>query len=243
MKNVMRKGRIDGILTKEVKGHAFKDALGKPLGAQIENFIFQKTQRVIKIAVANDALCLLLSGLSSAPRDQLVGVVVGTGYNMGFFLDKDTMVNLEAGRFDQFPASESGKMIMRDIHSSVLRKFEMEVSGAYLYRHFNYLVLNNAVAHKKISSTYELFQIAFGERDAVQEIAYTLIKRSAGFVAAQISGMAEFKNSDIAVIFEGSLLTQQYVNMMSEVIPELTKFTVHFYKIKDSSIVGGANLL
>ncbi|MBI4079190.1 MAG: hypothetical protein HY429_02740 [Candidatus Levybacteria bacterium] len=69
------------------------------------------------IAVANDVVRLVLSGLTKYSWTSLAGGIVGTGTNLSFFLDEHYVVNLESGNFNKFMQSDEGKSI--DSHSVV----------------------------------------------------------------------------------------------------------------------------
>src|SRR3989344_4179935 len=102
---VARNGLLDGILVSGSKENTFTGLVGKPVGETIEQYVKQKLDHVIRVSVANDTICLLLSGLTKYRGDELAAGIVGTGLNFAIFLDEHTAVNLEAANFNQFEQS------------------------------------------------------------------------------------------------------------------------------------------
>ncbi|HLB60047.1 MAG TPA: hypothetical protein VJL83_00385 [Patescibacteria group bacterium] len=156
---VARNGLLDGILVSGSKENTFTGLVGKPVGETIEQYVKQKLDHVIRVSVANDTICLLLSGLTKYRGDELAAGIVGTGLNFAIFLDGHTAVNLEAANFNQFEQSPEGKIIDKKSSAPGTALFEKEVSGAYLYKHFNLIAERNGLKIR-ISSTKELGKLA-----------------------------------------------------------------------------------
>lgn len=84
---------LDGTLIKGTKEHQFQGLTGKKIGEKLKKYIFLKQKRKIKVAVANDTICLLMAGLGLEPSrqrpyqrwSQTVAGVVGAGNNFAFF--------------------------------------------------------------------------------------------------------------------------------------------------------------
>src|SRR3972149_63188 len=93
-------GRLEGILISNSKEHAFVGLIGKQIGLTVERFIWQKFHRQVITSVANDTICLTLSGLTQAPAQSIAGGIGGTGMNFGFFLTDRHLVNSESGNFN-----------------------------------------------------------------------------------------------------------------------------------------------
>src|SRR3989344_2843629 len=102
MKSVWENNRLDGILTNGSKEHGFAGLVGPQVGVSVEKFIYEKFHRQITTSVANDTICLTLSGLTKYPAETVAGGIVGTGMNFAFFLNERQLVNLEAACFDKF---------------------------------------------------------------------------------------------------------------------------------------------
>lgn len=202
LKPILRKNLLDGKLTTISKEQPFKGLINKIVGEEIEKYIFQKQKRQIKISVANDTICLLLSVPRSFNRYLLAAGVVGAGTNFAFFLDEETAVNLESNNFDKFPATATGQFIDKNSTHPGQHLFEKEVSGAYLFQHYNLLIeksyLDNDRSQDKlfiqrISSTLALNKIAKNSKHSGSILAQKLLERSASLIACQIAEIYEFK--------------------------------------------------
>lgn len=241
LKPVFGNNRLDGILARVSKEHGFTGLVGKQLGLTIEEFIKKKFHKQIIVSVANDTICLALSGLTKYTADGLAGGVVGTGMNFAFFLDKRLVVNLEAACFDKFKQSLKGKEIDRLSLRPGVALFEKEVSGAYLFQHYN---LRRKKELDMIESTHQMDKVARGEIIGDKLLARELFKRSAELISCQIAGITNFKKQDMVFVMEGSLFWAgyNYWKTVEETVKSLTKYKVKFKEIKDCGIVGAAQL-
>lgn len=243
MEQIVRDGRMDGTLLSVGKDHQMDDLIGKNVGESFESYLLENFRKKIELSVANDTVCLLLSGLTVAPKEKIVGAILGTGFNLGIF-DGEDIVNLEAGGFSEFEQTESGKDVDLESLKPGRSLFEKELSGAYLYRHFNYEVKNKNLDTPKLSSTKELYDIAFGDKvPAMKETAQKIFYNSAEMLAASLSGIAEFKGSEIDVVIQGGMFSDAYKDHLLETFEELSSFKMRIYKIKDSSRIGAAYLI
>ncbi|MEK7129649.1 MAG: hypothetical protein AAB803_01400, partial [Patescibacteria group bacterium] len=86
MEPVARDGYLDGTLLFGTKEHAFAGLVGKLVGKTIEEYVRAKQNRNIRVALANDTICLLLSGLTQFSQNQLAAGIIGTGMNFAIFL-------------------------------------------------------------------------------------------------------------------------------------------------------------
>lgn len=168
---VSRDGLLDGVLVSGSKENTFRELTGKPVGQTIEQYIKRKLGRDIRVSVANDTICLLLSGLTKYKWDKLAAGIVGTGLNFAIFLDEHTAVNLESANFNKFEQTSEGKLIDKESVSPGTALFEKETSGAYLYKHFNIIAERNGLK-KRIASSKELSKLAeSAHRHAVRRLA------------------------------------------------------------------------
>ncbi|MEK7513280.1 MAG: hypothetical protein AAB580_00135, partial [Patescibacteria group bacterium] len=240
MKAVWENNRLDGILTNGTKEHAFIGLVGKQAGVTIEEFIRQKFHRQVITSVANDTICLTLSGLTKATVDSVAGGIVGTGLNFAFFLNDRQLVNLEAACFDKFTQSEEGKIIDQRSLRPGKALFEKEVSGAYLFQNYNLKIGG------KLSSTHELDKVARGEKPGDKQVARELFKRAAQLTACEIAGITKFKKRPMVFVMEGSLFWVGYnfrktvAETVKLLVPE---WQVSFKAIKDCGVVGAAKLV
>src|SRR5579872_548717 len=81
IKPVFEDGKLDGTLINGVKEHKLVGLENKKVGQEIEKYVHEKTGRKIKVSVANDTICLLLSALTKYKYNQIVAGVFGTGIN------------------------------------------------------------------------------------------------------------------------------------------------------------------
>lgn len=247
---MIRKNQLDGKLAYGTKDHTFKDLLGKLIGEAIEDYIKESQGRRIYVVIANDTVCLVLAGLqTTSHRENLVGCIVGSGYNISLFLDAHTVVNLECASFDNFEQTQTGKQIDAASLNPGRGLFEKEVSGFYLYQHFNLLSKQFGLKIPPLHETKQLSMIAAVGNGQAKQIARALLFRSASLVAAQLAAIYLFKGkpSSLEVITEGSVLKQgwQYKQMIGDALQKLGVHpeAITFLQNKDSSLVGATQLL
>lgn len=246
LKPVFENGKIDGILVSGTKENIFGDMIGKRVGREIEKFIQKSQKRKIKVSVANDTVCLLLAGLTKFSGEELAAGVIGTGMNFAFFLNSDTVVNLESANFDKFPQTPEARLI--DAYSTNIGSgiFEKEIAGAYLYKHFNLIRELKGISHSSIDSTEELDRIAQQRIPEASTLAKSLLQNSAELVATQIGGLMLFKESSLTFAIEGSLfwLSDGYrknvQNCLKKICP---KYKARFVRIEQSTVLGAAKLI
>jgi hexokinase len=245
MKPVFENGKLDGILMGGSKEHAFHGLLGQHVGRTIERYIKAKYDRDIRVSAANDTICLALAGLTKYSPAQLTGGIVGTGMNFAVFLDDTHLVNLEAANFDKFPQSVEGKQIDAQSIERGKSLFEKEVSGGYLYHHFNILLTKNRIKHPAVESTHAMDRLARGNIQGATQLARRLFEHSASLIACQIAGITEYKKHDMTFVMEGSLfwVGWRYRKMVEEYVRQLTSYTATFEEIKDCGILGAAKLV
>lgn len=237
-------GLLDGVLVSGSKENTFNGLVGKQIGTFIQNHIEQKLGKKVLLSVANDTVCLLLSGLTETQvAEHLVGGVIGTGLNFALF-EKGTIVNLESANFNGFDQSAEGKEIDRESAAPGSSLFEKEVSGAYLYKHFNILCRKKGI-ESSVQSTEELNQYAEKDSSSAGDIAREVITRAATLAATQIAGIMIHKQSSITVVMEGSLFWKGYrfkstiEETIHAIVPE---YTAHFIHVANSDLVGAAKL-
>ena len=237
---------VDGMLQSGSKENSFVGLIGKKVGETIEKYIHEKQGRVIKVSAANDTICLLLSGLVNSTWDHLAAGVVGTGLNFAIFLDKYTAVNLESANFDKFPASEAGKMIDKASVAPGSALYEKEVSGAYIYEHFNYIAKQLRLNVNDIKNTKKLDELVTNKDPEVAKVAKEVLENSATLVAAQIAGLLRFCKRDLTFIMQGSLFWKGHMfketvgRLVTELAPE---YKATFQKDPHSDLYGAAKLV
>ncbi|OGK14269.1 hypothetical protein A3H80_01610 [Candidatus Roizmanbacteria bacterium RIFCSPLOWO2_02_FULL_37_19] len=239
---VIRGSKLDGILIHASKEHSFDGLLEKIIGEQIERHIKSKYNKDIVVAVANDIVCLVLSGLQMTRYEVIIGGIVGTGVNFGFFLDSNTIINIESGNFDKFEQTSTGKTVDKDSNKPGEFIFEKETAGRYIVQHYNTLLEGTHCA-----TTEALSQVAQGEgREAY--VAQKLFERSASLIATQMAGLYHYKKQkNLVCAMEGSLFWKgwNYSNMVRDYLQKLgvPAGNMQFVDIEDNSLFGPARLL
>jgi hexokinase len=251
---VEREGFLDGVLLAAPKEHRFDGLIGKTIGQEIELYIKSKLQREVKITVSNDTTALGMASIDCESgydwSNTMVGVI-GTGINFGLFEDAHSFINLESGNFDKFEQTPEGKTIDQVSNDPGFHKFEKEISGGYLCKHFNLIAQEKGLS-KIIKTTQELSEIAAGESEE-SWTARSVIERSASLAAVQIKGIYDYKRELLGVsndfqmlaLIEGSLYWKgyhykEYVNKYLELFGILDSIkVVHIDKV---GIVGSAKL-
>jgi hexokinase len=238
---VFENGRLDGKLIAGSKENTFTGLVGQKVGQEIQAHVLKTQNRELLVTVANDTVCLLLSGYGSYSWNSLVCGIVGTGLNFALFINEKQLVNLEAANFDKFSQSDAGKDIDKASQNPGRALLEKETSGAYLYRHFNFYAKGHS-----IDSTKELTILAQENQSEEHQLAKDLLNYSASLVAAVIAGIAASQQTkELTFIMEGSLFWEGYgykdtiEQQLKTLLPEKT---ISFKHVHHSSLVGTAAL-
>ncbi len=243
---IFETGELDGILLANSKENDFGSLIGKRVGHEIENYVLEKRGKKINVSIANDTVCLVLSGLTQFSWKNLACGIVGTGLNFAYFLDLTHVVNLEAANFDKFSQSEEGKLIDENSNIRGEALFEKETSGAYLYQHFNYHIQHTGIHHLPLKETKELSTLSEQDIPEVSEFARSLLEKSAALVATQIAGITKLKQKDMTFIMQGSVFWEgyHYKKWVEEYVRFLEpNYSVSFVRIENSSLLGAAKLV
>lgn len=244
------KGQLDGVLMGgDTKGHGFEGLLRQRVGATIEKYFRQKYQRKLVVAVANDAVCLLTAraGRVSNHETTMAGIV-GTGYNMAFFLDEHTIVNVQASDFTGFNPTATGTVVDRESSNVGEQLYSKEVAAGELYKHYNVIVDEYGLADK-IGSTKELARLAVENAGRDGDVARALLRRSASLVAAQFAGFYNFKDRPerLLAVMQGSLFWNgpQYREMVAEELERLgvPAGAIAFERVDRADVLGAAKLI
>lgn len=246
MTPISRDGYLDGKLIMGTKEHSFTGLTGNLVGETIEKHIKDTYKRTVRVALANDTVCLLLSGLTQFRWQGLVGGVIGTGLNFAIFLDEGTIVNLESANFDKFPQSSEGKRIDKASARPGSAFIEKEIAGGYLYQHFNIRLHKEGLDFPEIKSTKEMDVVAFKDIPLVSLLAREVSDHSSSLVACQIAGIAEFLARDCVFVIEGSLFWKgwRYKENVSVTVRQLVpQYQVSFVFVEESGVLGAAKLI
>lgn len=237
---------LDGVLVSGSKENTFKGLIQEMVGEEIEKYIFKKRGQKIKVSVANDTMCLLLSGLTKEGWDKIAAGIVGTGLNFAIFLDKNTAVNLESANFDKFKTTYAGKIIDKTSVAPGDALYEKHVSGAYLFQHFNIEAEKRGLYFKPLKNTKELENYLNSENKDLQKLAREILDYSAKLVAAQIAAILEFSKRDLTFVMQGSLYWKGagYREMVEETVEKLSpNYKASYLDVYHSDVYGAAKLV
>lgn len=246
MTPVVRGDILDGTLSRGTKENDFTGLVGQVVGEEFEKYIKETTGRNIKVACANDTICLLLSGLLRHEPTQLAAGIVGTGMNFAIFLDEHTAINLESSNFDKFERSEPGMAVDKASNQPGTSFYEKETAGAYIYQQLNHLIKERNLPIPPLESTKLIDTYAQDDNPEIAAAAQEVLQRSAGLIAAQIAGLMAFLDRDLTFIMQGSVYWKgyQYKETISQLVKELCpQHTATFEKDSLSDIYGAAKLV
>lgn len=244
-------GELDGIMNQgNSKGHAFKGLQQKQVGMTIKNYLKNKLGQSIVVSVANDTVCLIISGLGKdTDRKNLIAAIAGTGYNVAIFLDENTVVNLQASDFAGFGPTATGRVVDAESKNVGKQMYEKEVAGGNLYKHFNVLIPQLNLQITPLHSSEELSRLAKSEKGTESQVARELLERSASLVAAQLAGIYEFKGKPLVLtcITQGSLFLNEpdYISNIQSQLEALgvPQNLFEFKKIENSDVLGVIKLI
>ena len=235
--------KLDGIIPEfdDSRSLAVPELIGKTLGNEIESIINQTRTKPVSVSVAGDGYCQILTAHPQYPLENIAFGVVGTGYNMGFLLDKETFVNLDAATFNRFPMDN----LTKELGEKFGWPFGKAVNGTHLYKHFNAALERKKIEFPAVNSTIELSVVSQNGIPEVSEIAQAYINRAAQLVACQASGLAEFKHRNMVFVMDGSVFWKgnNFAQTVIETSQKLTDKKIQFIQIPNVAIIGGAKLV
>ena len=164
---------------------------------------------------------------------------------MAIFLDDEKSVNLEAGNFNKFEPSEEGAEIDKLSEKPGVNIFEKEISGGYLYQHFNLLVKKRKLNYALINSTKELNDLCLKNIPQISDLAREVMDYSASLFAANLAGILEFKKRDLNFVMQGSVFWKgnNYKEKVVEHLAKITSYKANFFHIDNSDIIGATKLI
>jgi len=225
---------IDGQLLSMTKGRNIEGLVGKKVGQEYHKFLIKEYGIDTTVAVANDAICLLLGGDGVD-----VAGVVGTGLNFAYwerreaiaplklselsgFAQAEVAINIESADFDKIEGNLLRALVDKTSEDRGRSLSEKEVSGAYLYQIFNAGKDKILGSFPELSSTDQLNDIltdAFIYPKAVKNDTKKIAKlfvdrifhRSAQIVAIQLCGiLTKIKKTHgiVPIVMEGGIFWQ-----------------------------------
>lgn len=244
---VFANGKLEANFLYSTKEHTFKGLVGKNVAVEIEKYIKGKLERDMKVSLANDTICLLLSGTMYANGENLAAGIVGTGLNFAFFADQTTLINTESGGFNMFELSPIAKVIDRESAVKDHYLFEKVIAGAYLYLYFNMVAKERGYFITPLKNTKQLTDIAAREDGSqVCLLAQEILRISAQYAAAGIAGITKYKKRDMNFVMVGSLFWkgEGYKTIVRETVKQLVpEYNVEFLGIENSDLLGAAKLV
>ncbi|MBI4067306.1 hypothetical protein HY407_02890 [Candidatus Gottesmanbacteria bacterium] len=202
---------IDGELLYMTKDRDITGLVGKKVGQQYHKFLINEYKIDTTVAVANDAICLLLGGQNV----ELAGVI-GTGLNFAYwekrssiaplklnelhgFIQKEVAVNIESKNFNKVTGNKYRDIIDQESDDKGYSLAEKEVAGAYLFRVFNrakkdfckdFPDLSTADELNDIlTNAYPTRRIADDTKKKARLLASRIFHRSAQIVAIEMCGI------------------------------------------------------
>lgn len=238
-------GKLEAIFLISAKESTFTDLIGKNICVEFEKYMKEKNQKELRVSIANDTICLLLSGLTQNKDRNLAAGIVGTGTNFAMFLNNTTLINLESGMFAKFPHTEFFDEINQSTNNPTDHFYEKEIAGGYLYMHFNMWLKKENKDFPPLISTQQLSQLAIERQDEFGEYAKMLLQRSGQLVACIIAGILKFKQTNMTFVMQGSVFWEgyQYKEVIEKTVKELSEFSANFIKVNHADILGAAKLV
>jgi hexokinase len=233
-------GKMDGTVINGTKEHLLTGAIGQSMGKITREAIGKD----IPIAVANDTICLTLAGDGSEDGS----LIAGTGFNIGI-KQKKSIINLEAGNFNQFPPTEILTIIDKESDIPGKQLFEKLISGKYLAEYFNQKAEQLSFPHQSVKTSQELSRLSQEtNNEQANQLARALLERSARLVACALAAIYQFYGEKpLTFIGEGSLLWKgwKYTTNIQKQLHELQipPNSITIKQIPNSSIQGAFGLL
>lgn len=258
MQPILRNKILDGIIIPGKREITLDERLNKHILG--ETLLQLRNQEKLvtsqEVAVANDSICLLLSG-SILSQKPLIAGIVGTGTNIAIYKtnvytsnqDSDVegiALNLESGHFTNIPLTKWDHIL--DDQSSTKGRFltEKQISGRYLYRLYNIIAQENNI--DIIMSSEDLNNISQDTDNRAHSLARDILNRSAQLLAMKLYACCIFlgiKAGKTPILMEGSLFwkSYQYKEQVKQWMHILAPaIDVNFSSVEESSLVGAAML-
>jgi hexokinase len=250
----------DATLIRWTKEVVVPDTEGERVGAMLFEALSGAGIRCTSVAVLNDTVAAVLSGLAGRDADGAVGLIVGTGTNMAPLLhvgripkfpatlawDGPVAVNLESGNFHPPGLDEADDELDRRSENPGTQRFEKAVSGAYLGRLLALARPDLALAPE--AGSREVVQLA--GRGLCPE-AQALLDRSAGLVASTLAGLVSLMRDggsrEVSVVAEGGLFwgapgyRETVQRTVARLLPRLgCGATVEIRQVENANLIGTA---
>jgi len=206
--------------TKEVR---VADLEGSAVGAGLADALARAGLAPGPVVVLNDTIAALMGGAVAAGDDpgHAIGLIVGTGTNMGAFLPARALtklgaagagwermaVNFESGAFTPPGLTPADADVDVGSGNPGAQRFEKAVSGAYLGLVYAAAAARLGLPVPADRSTRAVSEAAAGGQGAEGRLARALLDRSADLVAASLAAAADAMGggATLTVCAEGTL--------------------------------------
>jgi len=257
----------DAVLERWTKEVRVGGVVGQPVGKLLRGHLEARGIRLGTIAVLNDTIAALMAGslAAEAATHRSVGLIVGTGTNMGAYLPVRAMdklgaerppyshmaVNFESGAFSPPLLGQADELVDRASVNPGAQRFEKAVSGAYLGRLFT--AASSALGLPMDRPAFEsddVSELAAEPAEAAPNaLARALVRRSADLVAAALAATAALLDGDgpLCVCAEGSLFWKApgFADRVRETLDRMLRLAGHdapsrFFSAPHANLVGSA---
>nr|XP_061798000.1 hexokinase-3-like [Nerophis lumbriciformis] len=239
---------LDARLIAWTKGIAIPDVVGSLVGTKLGEALGERGLAPTRVHVLNDTVASLIGGaLGDRDPRRVIGLIAGTGSNMAAFFEPSVSsklpeggplaVNLESGNFPIRFLTEADARVDQESPNVGAQRFEKAVGGIYLP--YVYRALGGDI------------DVTLGSGELVRrrqngdEIAGSVLERSARLVATGIAAVAEARQqpSAVVVVAEGSLFWRDPMFKPAVERELSSRLGGRSYKIrrrKDANLIGSA---
>lgn len=215
----------DAILERWTKEVRVAGLVDQRVGRHLRRVLEIHHREPASVVVLNDTIAALAGGAATPRVDpsRCIGLIVGTGSNMGAYLPVGQLgklreawpaaspmaVNFESGSFEPRVLGPVDEQVDRGSVNPGVQRFEKAVSGAYLGRLFTAACaeLGLAPPAEPVSAATVSRLASAADGGEVSELARALLDRSADLVAAALAGADGLLGGEgpLTVCAEGSL--------------------------------------
>lgn len=210
------------------------DLIGKKIKQELQKVFYQKHKRKIKIKLISDLVAVGMVAKYYYSIDNAILGVLGTGINGGV-LNNETIITFETANFNKFLQTYTNKIIDKNSNNYQKHLWEKEVSGKYLFLHYNYFFKNlykqkynpylikNSNDLNELAFNYDTFKDFKEIQKQEYYVAKILLQKASSFFATQIFSLKkyinqekynsksnQFKKQKTSVIIDGSLFWESY---------------------------------
>lgn len=214
----------DAILERWTKEVRVDGLVGQPVGAMLSQAARRRGLDLGPIVVLNDTIATLLAGSLNPGFDpaSAVGLIVGTGTNMGSYLELTRIgklapaaagrhermaLNFESGAFSPPGLGPADQALDERSINPGRQRFEKAISGAYLGALFDASRRLLGLQLVSEATSALVSRLAVEEQGRESELARALLRRAADLVAAALAATHDLLGSDrdLHVNAEGTL--------------------------------------